>query len=155
MIMSLITFLCCMSAVCFIFAFFNRRPYRRYKKYDYEKLSGKKFHQAISNRINRGEFDVYCTLRDRYPDSFFLSNLYVINPENKDITEIDLVMIHHTGIYVFESKAYHGCIWGDEKDHYWFQKVGRKRTYQFYNTYVTSPSIFNIFQSTTVTKNNI
>ena len=35
----------------------------------------------------------------------FLFNCY-LPMENKETTEIDAIMIHHSGIYVFESKNY-------------------------------------------------
>lgn len=41
--------------------------------------------------------------------------------DNKKTTEIDLLMIHETGIYVFEVKHYKGTIYGDEEGNVWTQ----------------------------------
>lgn len=50
----------------------------------------------------------------------FLMNLHL--PTDKDeTTEVDLMMIHETGIYVFEIKHYKGTIYGSEDDETWTQ----------------------------------
>lgn len=48
-------------------------------------------------------------------------------------TEIDLVMISQTGIYVFESKNYSGWIFGDENSKYWTQSLKNNIKNKFYN----------------------
>lgn len=50
----------------------------------------------------------------------FLMNLE-IPTENGKTTEIDLLMIHTTGIYVFEIKHYKGIIYGDTNGEIWTQ----------------------------------
>jgi len=52
-------------------------------------------------------------------------------------TEIDLLMIHTSGIYILEIKDYAGWIFGSSKDKYWTQSVldarGNAVKYQRYN----------------------
>ncbi len=64
-----------------------------------------------------------------------LRNIY-IPKEDEETTEIDILMIDKTGIYVIESKNYSGWIYGDRNQQYWTQTIKRKykitRT-QFYN----------------------
>lgn len=60
-----------------------------------------------------------------------LCNIYV--PYKGRTSEIDVVMLHETGIYVFESKNYSGWIFGDEKSQYWTQCLNPKTKNRFYN----------------------
>ncbi|TCT12845.1 nuclease-like protein [Natranaerovirga pectinivora] len=61
-----------------------------------------------------------------------MTNLY-IPKEDGSKTEIDLIMIAESGIYVFESKNYSGWIFGDEKYKNWTQTLPNKQKNQFYN----------------------
>lgn len=60
-----------------------------------------------------------------------LCNLYL--PYKGRTSEIDVVMLHESGIYVFESKNYSGWIFGDEKGQYWTQCLNPKTKNRFYN----------------------
>ena len=60
-----------------------------------------------------------------------LCNIYL--PYKNRTSEIDVVMLHETGIYVFESKNYSGWIFGDEKSQYWTQCLTPKEKNRFYN----------------------
>lgn len=60
-----------------------------------------------------------------------LCNIYL--PYKGRTSEIDVVMLHETGIYVFESKNYSGWIFGDEKSQYWTQCLNAKERNRFYN----------------------
>lgn len=64
-----------------------------------------------------------------------LSNLYVPKDDGT-FTEIDVILIHESGVYVIESKNYSGWIFGDEERKYWIQSlpnVGRSRNISFLN----------------------
>lgn len=56
-------------------------------------------------------------------------NLY-IPKRNGDTTEIDVVLLHESGIHIFESKNYSGWIFGSEANRYWTQvlPLGRRRS---------------------------
>jgi len=60
-----------------------------------------------------------------------LCNVYI--PYKGRTSEIDVVMLHETGIYVFESKNYSGWIFGDENGQYWTQCLNPKTKNRFYN----------------------
>lgn len=62
---------------------------------------------------------------------YYLKNLYV--PTTGGTTEIDLLMLHETGIYVFESKNYSGWIFGKEQDQNWTQTLPGGSHSTFYN----------------------
>ncbi|TGA98258.1 NERD domain-containing protein [Sporolactobacillus shoreae] len=74
-----------------------------------------------------GEYLTYKNLRNVDGNARFLFNLY-LPKENDETTEIDVLMIHDSGIYVFESKNYSGWIFGSENQKVWTQSLpqGRK-----------------------------
>lgn len=85
---------------------------------------------------NKGQFGEYATefaLTNHNLDGRFvvLNNLYL--PLQQRTTEIDLLMIHEKGIFVFESKNYSGWIFGDAEQQYWTQSFQNGKKYSFYN----------------------
>ena len=68
-----------------------------------------------------GEYLVFCELHKKiFGNSKILMNLNVPT-EGSQTTEIDLVMVHETGLYVFEIKHYKGTIYGQDTDEQWTQ----------------------------------
>lgn len=87
------------------------------------------------NYENSGQFGEYLTeyvlsKADGY--NRILNNLYIPTSYGKT-TEIDLVMVHEKGIFVFESKNYSGWIFGRAENKYWTQCLPNKEKYRFYN----------------------
>ncbi len=62
-----------------------------------------------------------------------LTNLYLPQWETVTSTELDILFVHESWIYVIESKAYSGWIFGNESETYWTEQFSRNRRYQFYN----------------------
>jgi hypothetical protein len=99
---------------------------------DIKKQTGKGFFQTFFNSGNYGEFLSYKYLFFTPGKRDFLHNCYI--PIENGFTEIDLIMLHETGIYVIESKNYSGWIFGDEKQKEWTQVIAGGRTKNhFYN----------------------
>lgn len=68
-----------------------------------------------------GEYLVFEKLYRNIPGNCkILMNLHLPTSKGKT-TEIDLLLIHETGIYVFEIKHYKGTIYGKEEDKTWIQ----------------------------------
>lgn len=68
-----------------------------------------------------GEYLVFCDLFINVTGhAKFLMNLEIPTDFGKK-TEIDLLMLHETGIYIFEIKNYKGKIYGHSKDRSWTQ----------------------------------
>ncbi len=90
----------------------------------------------LFNYKNLGQFGEYMTeyalknnnLKGEY---IVLKNAYV--PLKNKSTEIDLLMIHEKGIFVFESKNYSGCIFGKADEQNWIQKMPNGNKHIFYN----------------------
>lgn len=104
----------------------------------YYKITQKSFTEVKSNSGSYGEYLIYEKLKElEKKDSKFLFNLYIPYGENKTI-EIDVLLIHSNGLFVFESKNYSGWIFGDEYSKKWTQvltqgKGVESRKEQFYN----------------------
>lgn len=79
-----------------------------------------------------GEYLTFCCLRKLGGYKKFLFNCYVPK-ENGGLTEIDLILLHGSGVYVLESKNYSGWIFGDERDQHWTQSFPGGRKTRFFN----------------------
>ena len=85
---------------------------------------------------NVGQFGEYATEfaltnHNLTGDFVVLKNIYL--PYKDKTTEIDLLMIHEKGLFVFESKNYSGWIFGDAKQLNWTQSLPKRKKNHFYN----------------------
>ena len=112
----------------------QKKPKRhnRYQRTAYNNASGNSAFDKLFDDGNYGEFLIYSCLEDLGEENRILTNVYLPKGDGTT-TEIDLIMISPTGIYVFESKNYSGWIFGDENSRYWKQIFRGGRHYQFYN----------------------
>ena len=106
--------------------------YNRYKSSTYKVASGNNFFNTIFNKGNYGEFLTFSYLEKLGGHHKLMTNLYLPKKDGST-TEIDLIMLCETGIYVFESKNYSGWIFGDEKNKNWTQCLPNKQKNRFYN----------------------
>lgn len=111
-------------AVCIIS---NIKVRKRYKK-----ESGISYWKAINDKGSYGEYLTFRELEKIKGKHRILTNVYLPIGNGKT-TEIDLIYIHESGIYVIESKNYSGWIFGNEKDRFWTQVLQNKRKEKFYN----------------------
>lgn len=83
-----------------------------------------------------GEDIIYYDLDHVEGRKAFLPNCY-IPKYSGGTTEIDLIFLHESGVYVIESKNYSGWIFGDEEQEYWTQCLrsarGIAEQNRFYN----------------------
>lgn len=107
-----------------------------YKDSAYQKQTGKSFLAVRFDQGAYGEYLIYQKLRGyEEKGAKFLFNVYVPK-ENGETTEIDVLMIDKSGIFVFESKNYSGWIFGSEKQTNWTQTLpvkGQKAKNKFFN----------------------
>lgn len=99
----------------------------QYKNSAYYKVTGFSY---LSMRFDIGRYGEYLTYKclRSYENkgARFLFNCYL--PRDKDdTTEIDVLMIYKSGLYVFESKNYSGWIFGSEKGKTWTQTLPQGR----------------------------
>ena len=99
---------------------------------DYSNATGHSLLHVVSNKGLFGEYLSNFSLNSVQGTSRTLYNIYLPKRNGKP-TEIDLVFIHETGIYVIESKNYSAWIYGngDHKD--WTQVFPNGKKYSFYN----------------------
>lgn len=80
-----------------------------------------------------GEYLVFCELYKHLSGMGKLLMNINIPTENNKTTEIDLLLIHETGIYVFEMKHYKGTIYGRDTDAFWTQFFRTTKNAHFKN----------------------
>ena len=108
---------------------------KEYKSSAYYQITKSPYLSVHFNKGKYGEYLIYTLLRDfEKKGARFLFNIYIPQQNNKT-TEIDVLMICHKGIFVFESKNYSGWIFGSENQKNWCQTLprGQKRKAFFYN----------------------
>lgn len=91
-----------------------------------------------------GEYLITYALENNNIDGYLkvLKNLYIPIGYGKT-TEIDVVMIHRKGIFVFESKNYSGWIFGSRNDRYWTQSLKGGQKNRFYNPILQNQTHIN------------
>lgn len=109
---SLVPMLLFLSFVLFLLHIF---PFMiRFYCSKYSRKSGNNVWKTLFDTGSRGEFEIFNVLEKLKENTTIFTNLYIPKPDGTT-TEIDLVMLSTTGIYVFESKNYSGWIFGSEK----------------------------------------
>lgn len=104
----------------------TKRPEYNYYNSDYYLLTQTPYKSIMEDKGRQGEYLTYSYLNRIAGYKKFVFNAYL--PTNNGTTEIDLIMIHTTGIYVIESKNIDGLIKGHSSDIKWTQCFkGNKR----------------------------
>ena len=99
---------------------------------DEEALPDEEPRTRAAHKGERGEALIADILYDTVAGEFALfRNVYV--PDGGKTTEIDLLMVHETGLFVFESKNYNGVISGSMDALNWVHIHPNRKKYTFYN----------------------
>lgn len=102
--------------------------YKQKRKNDFEqtsyfKITHKSLDKIEADKGREGEYLIYKNLAEyEKQGAKLLFNCYIPTKTNK-MSEIDVLMLHQSGIYVFESKNYSGWIFGSEHDEKWTQSL--------------------------------
>ena len=111
---------------------------KKYNKSSYYKITKASYFNIKFDKGKYGEYLIYKYLMGlEHQGAKYLFNIYV--PKNdEETTEIDVLMISHKGLFVFESKNYSGWIFGSEFQKYWYQTLptgrrNRSHKEKFYN----------------------
>lgn len=84
----------------------------------------------------KGYYGEFLVFRELYKNILgnckILMNLN-IPTEKEKTTEVDLILIHETGLYIFEIKHYNGTIYGDDKQNIWTQYFRTTKNNTFKN----------------------
>lgn len=104
----------------------------RFENSMYKLESGNSYLKTRLDKGNYGEYLSFNKLESIQGKHKILTNVY-LPKEDGETTEIDLIYIHETGIYVIESKNYSGWIFGNENSRYWMQTFEKGRKERLYN----------------------
>lgn len=105
---------------------------KQYNGSGYKDASGHSYYQTMTDPGRSGEYLIYRCLKVLDGQHKLLTNVYL--PKGDGTTsEIDLIMLIETGIYVFESKNFSGWIFGDENSKFWTQSLKGGKKFRFYN----------------------
>ncbi len=112
--------------------------YRKYTNSEYAQATNNSIMQVLFDKGTKGEFLLF-QQADKLIEGerHWLFNVYIPRANGKT-TEIDAILFHSSGIYIFESKNYGGWIFGSEDQEYWTQCLKPSRysptqKYKFYN----------------------
>ena len=114
------------AVLAFACAFSVWRDNKRYSESEYFRLTRNPRGKMMRDRGLRGEYKIYDVLKELEGRKRFLFNLY-LPKDDGGTTEVDVIMLHESGIYVFESKNYSGWIFGSEYQKSWTQTLPRRR----------------------------
>ncbi len=108
-----------------------------YSKSEYREITGNSLLDTYTDKGKRGEYLLYRHLKNESDKTKWLFNLYIPREDGRT-TEIDVLMIHPSGIYVFESKNYSGWIYGSSNREKWTQCIkpsdnAKAQKYHFLN----------------------
>lgn len=109
---------------------------KQYEQTEYYKQTKNPYMKVRFDKGLLGEFYTYKCLKTLEGHKRYLFNLYIPNKKGQT-TELDVVLLHESGIYVFESKNYSGWIFGTESQQYWTQTLpdgnGQSQKRKFFN----------------------
>lgn len=120
--------------------------YLKYRSSNYKIASGNTFLNTIFDRGKYGEFLTFLYLEKLNGYFKLMTNLYLPKKDGTT-TEIDLIMVAETGIYVFESKNYSGWIFGDERNKNWTQSLQNRKKNRFFNPIWQNRAHINVLSS--------
>lgn len=103
----------------------NQTMHSELQQADYFMQTHNSYYQVMSDAGKRGEFQISQLIDHLIGYKRILYNCYIPKPDG-GTTEVDIILIHETGIYVIESKNYKGWIFGSESDTYWTQTLYKK-----------------------------
>lgn len=109
---------------------------KQHEETEYFQQTHRSLKEIKSDKGLYGEFKIYKALSKLEGYKKFLFNCYVYK-DNGDLTEIDILFLHSSGLYVIESKNYGGWIFGTESHTNWTQTFpigkGRSKKIKFFN----------------------
>lgn len=102
---------------------YNNSTYYKITHNPYYKIRGSVF-GIFKNYLGcHGEYQLYNELKPFEKNGAkILFNCYIPKP-NGQSSEIDVIMIHSNGVFIFESKNYSGWIFGSENSKFWTQTL--------------------------------
>ena len=100
---------------------------KNHRMHDYAKSTHQSMGRILGDKGAYGEFQIYNEIDQLLTGTkYWLFNVYMPRG-NGETTEIDVILFHESGIYIFESKNYKGWIFGHEEHPTWTQCLRASR----------------------------
>lgn len=102
---------------------------KKYQSSDYYKQTQTGYEAILDDTGKLGEYYTFDKLKTLQGYKKYLFNCYLPKADGTT-TEIDVIFLHESGVYVLESKNYSGWIFGNEAQQRWTQTlpVGRNKS---------------------------
>ncbi|MBP5495463.1 MAG: NERD domain-containing protein [Lachnospiraceae bacterium] len=107
--------------IVLIAVFVHKKNVENYKQTDYYQDTQREYSETFHNKGNYGEYMLYNYVQKYVSEGAKLIFNCYLPKDNGETTEVDMIMLHSSGIYVFESKNYSGWIFGSEYQNNWTQ----------------------------------
>lgn len=107
-------------------------PRKKYRETQYYQATKRPYLECMRRKGFRSEYTLSLEALRGLPDGKIAANSYIPKGDG-EFSEVDVVLVHTSGVYVFENKGYHGWIFGNEKDARWTQMLNKNSKYRFYN----------------------
>lgn len=112
-----------------LYVLFNRWNYHISS---YKETTGLNYQNINKDKSVLAEWRVFRRLEKSFPDSLLLANVRI--PYQKgNATDIDVVLIHSSGVYAIECQTLKGKVYGSDKSKEWVQWITAKNKSQFPN----------------------
>lgn len=122
-----------------IFSIYKLIKYNLYKKSIYYTETKNKYHNVVKSSNSYNDYLIVSELSKLPGISKFIINAYITSSTRKT-TELDIIFIHETGIYVVNYANYSGWIYGNEDSKNWVQILENKQKNFFYNPILQNQS---------------
>ncbi len=103
--------------------FIHKKNVENYKQTDYYQNTHREYSETFNDTGNYGEYLLYKYVQKYVSEGAKLIFNCYLPKDNGETTEVDMIMLHSSGIYVFESKNYSGWIFGSEYQNNWTQTL--------------------------------
>lgn len=107
-----------------------------YETSQYQEQTRNSFFEVFSDKGKNGEYELVSSLERLDGYKRFIINCY-LPASSGGTSEVDVILLHESGIYVLEEKNYDGWIFGSENQQYWTETFydghGGSKKYRFYN----------------------
>lgn len=100
------------------------------KKYRLKKERNEKYRNEVPGRLY--ETTILLLIKNFFQKNSIFKNVFLKN-NNGNVTEIDILAVHNTGIYVLECKNYFGSLEGSINDKLWYHTNKKGIKYEFLN----------------------
>lgn len=100
------------------------------KKYKLKKERKEKYRNELPGKIY--ETTILLLIKNFFYKNSIFKNIF-LKTENNNTTEIDILAVHNTGIYVFECKNYLGSLEGSINDKIWYHTNKKGMKYELLN----------------------